>query len=381
MDFRFESVKIRLDPFASVVKSVSSVCEICKGKAHMDKAASDIAASESIFSGEAGTILLPLRLVLGWTYFSAFWRRLVLANKFRVDAPDYIGEKFNHFLPHALLVKPILAYFVVHPRLLWWKLLAFTLVEAVVGLGLMLGLCTRLMGVITSGLALGILLSAGWLGTTCVDEWQIGSLGIAGGIVLFAAGGGQYSLDRLITARQTRGPRKEFFRWPAALESIPALRFCRASVGFALLAFGITLATNQAFHGGVWGKLHSLSVKPKLILSDANRNGNALRFRVSRVEGADVYGSFVVAAVLRDGEGHTVASWTADQLAALPAEAIRNSRIARIKTGPHSLILPLGAEAAVTLQDAALSTVSPGQYELELVDVSGPAWKTTVDVH
>ena len=29
----------------------------------------------------------PLRLVVGWTYFSAFWRRLVLENKLIPDDP------------------------------------------------------------------------------------------------------------------------------------------------------------------------------------------------------------------------------------------------------------------------------------------------------
>lgn len=49
---------------------------------------------------------LALRLVLGWTYFSAFWRRLILENKLDPNAAGYIGEKFNHFLPNALFIKP-----------------------------------------------------------------------------------------------------------------------------------------------------------------------------------------------------------------------------------------------------------------------------------
>jgi len=28
-----------------------------------------------------GNAVLALRLVIGWTYFSAFWRRLILENK------------------------------------------------------------------------------------------------------------------------------------------------------------------------------------------------------------------------------------------------------------------------------------------------------------
>ena len=111
----------------------------------------------------AGTFTLALRLVIGWTYFSAFWRRLVLENKLNPDAPGYVGEKFNHFLPNALLIKPFIEFLVSHADLLWWFMLLFTLIEGFVGLFVMLGLFTRLMSVGVLSLALGILLGAGWL--------------------------------------------------------------------------------------------------------------------------------------------------------------------------------------------------------------------------
>jgi thiosulfate dehydrogenase [quinone] large subunit len=46
----------------------------------------------------------------------------------------------------------------------------------------LLGLFTRPASLGVSSLALGILLGAGWLGTTCLDEWQIGVLGVAAGL-------------------------------------------------------------------------------------------------------------------------------------------------------------------------------------------------------
>lgn len=42
-----------------------------------------------------GMFTFALRLVVGWTYFSAFWRRLILENKLIPDTAGYIGEKFN----------------------------------------------------------------------------------------------------------------------------------------------------------------------------------------------------------------------------------------------------------------------------------------------
>ena len=109
----------------------------------------------------AAVMALPLRLVVGWTYFSAFWRRLVLENKLIPDDPGYIGVKFNHFLPNALGIKPVIEYLVTHPSELWWFMVAFTIIEFLVGLMLMLGLLTRLASVGVFCLALGILLGSG----------------------------------------------------------------------------------------------------------------------------------------------------------------------------------------------------------------------------
>ncbi|RRN78003.1 DoxX family membrane protein, partial [Pseudoxanthomonas sp. SGD-10] len=126
----------------------------------------------------AGLFTLSLRWVIGWTYFSAFWRRLVLDNKLIPEEAGYIGEKFNHFLPNALGIKPIIEYLVSNPDALHIAMVAFTIVEAIVGLFIILGLFTRLMSVGVFFLAMGILLGSGWLGTTCLDEWQIGILGV-----------------------------------------------------------------------------------------------------------------------------------------------------------------------------------------------------------
>lgn len=124
----------------------------------------------------AGLYTLPIRLVIGWTYFSAFWRRLILENKLIPDEAGYIGEKFNHFLPNALGIKPIIEYLVTHPDALQTSMISFTIIEGIVGLFIIFGLFTRLMALGVFGLAMGILLGSGWIGTTCLDEWQIGVL-------------------------------------------------------------------------------------------------------------------------------------------------------------------------------------------------------------
>src|SRR5690606_20782218 len=158
---------------------------------HIDNTANNI----------AGLFTLSLRWVIGWTYFSAFWRRLILDNKLIPEEAGYIGEKFNHFLPNALGIKPLIEYLVSNPDALQVSMVMFTIVEAIVGLLLILGLFTRLMSIGVCFLAMGILLGSGWLGTTCLHEWQIGVLGVATGFVLFLTGSSTYSLDNYFIKR------------------------------------------------------------------------------------------------------------------------------------------------------------------------------------
>ena len=324
----------------------------------------------------AGNLLLPLRLVLGWTYFSAFWRRLVLENKLDPDAAGYIGEKFNHFLPNALLIKPMIEYFVSNPEILWWKLLAFTLIEGVVGLALMFGFMTRIAGLAVSGLALGILLGAGWLGTTCLDEWQIGILGVAAGLSFFFAGGGRYSIDYSLRNRKM----KPLMAFAFTTDNSIFERFGKVTAIAGVAALALTLGTNQYFHGGVWGKLHNKSVKPKFEITSVQFEDRAVSADFMRVEGPDVYGSFAVEFRVLDASGKLVLSWDAAKLAAMSAGDITNEYVAKVKPGARSLIFPLGAKARVTFRDAALDTLPVGSYEVELVDVSGKSWRAPFEV-
>ena len=209
----------------------------------------------------AGIFTLSLRLIVGWTYFSAFWRRLVLENKLIPDATGYIGEKFNHFLPNSIGIKPIIEYLVSTPDLLWWAMVIFTLVEGIVGLLYMLGFFTRLMSIGVFSLAFGILLGSGWLGTTCLDEWQIGILGVSAGFTIFLSGGGKYSLDYLLLPKLSKN------KWLVWLTSgelpLSIKQFSKVAISGAVLLFILTLYTNQVFHNGIWGPLHNKSIQRK----------------------------------------------------------------------------------------------------------------------
>ena len=326
----------------------------------------------------AGIFTLSLRLIVGWTYFSAFWRRLVLENKLIPDGAGYIGEKFNHFLPNSIGIKPVIEYLVSTPDLLWWAMVIFTLVEGVVGLLYMLGFFTRLMSIGVFSLAFGILLGSGWLGTTCLDEWQIGILGVSAGFTIFLSGGGKYSLDYLLLPKLSKN------KWLVWLTSgelpLSIKQFSKVAISGAVLLFILTLYTNQVFHNGVWGPLHNKSVKPELEISNAKIQEDILTFKVYRIEGADVYGSFLIGITLKDENGKTILQKNGEELARFPLTRIKNDYVAKVAPGKHSLIIPLGSKATLTIRSDVFVDLPKGDYELILTDISGITWKENITV-
>jgi len=325
--------------------------------------------------GKAGLFTLSLRWVIGWTYFSAFWRRLILDNKLIPEEAGYIGEKFNHFLPNALGIKPIIEYLVSNPEALQISMVIFTIVEAIVGLFIIFGLFTRLMSIGVFFLAMGILLGSGWIGTTCLDEWQIGVLGVASGFVLFLTGSGAYSLDNYLMNKPYQFTNKKWFAFLGSGE-LPIKNLAPKVLVMSLLIFGLTLFTNQYFHGGVFGTLHNKSVKPKVEISNIQQNGSQLSFQLFRVEGADVYGSFLIGIQILDENNQVIKSIGQEELAQFPKEKINNHYVAKIKPGKHSLILPLGAKADLTIDLEGITLKE--NYALKLIDISGIEWITEI---
>src|SRR5690554_4551976 len=263
----------------------------------------------------AGLFSLALRLVIGWTYFSAFWRRFFLSNKLDPESAGYIGEKFNHFLPNAIGIKPIIEFMLTNPDILWWGMFFFTIIEGVVGLFLMLGFLTRLMSIGVLSLAMGILLGSGWIGTTCLDEWQIGILGIAGGFTLFFSGSAQYSVDYWLINKQKSISKKKWFKYLASGNlPLKPQQLSKSFLAGSLIILLLSLYTNQVFHGGVWGTLHNKSINPKLELSDLKIDNDKLSFQIYRTEGVDVYGSFLIEIKVINQQGETIYKLNNEQL-------------------------------------------------------------------
>ena len=327
----------------------------------------------------AGLFLTPLRWVMGWFFFSAMWRRIVLEYKLDPSGPGYVGEKINHFLPQALLVGPLLERSLDNPNWLYLGLWFFTLVEGLVGIALLLGLATRFAGLVLTGLSFGILLGSGWLGTTCLDEWQIGCLGVVSGLLLILAGGGPLSGDAWLARRFPNLASGRVFPLVAS-GNLPLNR--RGLQGLVLAAslgcLALTLWTNQVFHGGVWGPLHNKSVKPHVAVTNTSFTPDgALTFTVFRDEGVDTYGAFIVAVELVDPSGKMVQRWDAAALSAIPPGDIRNRWLVKVKAKKDGLELPLGGQAQVRLRLPDNQRPNSAVWVI-LHDVSGATWSVPV---
>lgn len=141
--------------------------------------------------------LWALRFVIGFQFLSAFIRRYINAPaKMNPASPAFLGHKFSTFYPHAIWpVKPILLAIIQRPNIAFGFLTFFSIIELLVGLFLITGTLTKLAGFGGAVLSLMILLGSGWMGTSCVDEWQIGTVeGIAAMIFMFT-GSGKLGVD------------------------------------------------------------------------------------------------------------------------------------------------------------------------------------------
>jgi thiosulfate dehydrogenase [quinone] large subunit len=228
-------------------------------------------------------------------------------------------------------------------------------------------------------LAMGILLGSGWIGTTCLDEWQIGVLGIATGFILFLTGSGKYSLDLYLIKNNYAITNKKWFAWfGSGILPIKDSVFPKVVLIGSIFIFGMTLMTNQIFHGGLWGTLHNKSVKPKLEITNGEINNNTLSFDVYRTEGVDVYGSWVIEIILEDEQNNTIIKYSQKELAALQKDNVANYYVAKVKPGKHSLIVPLGAKAKLNLNNSDLDNLPKGNYTVKITDISGVFWEHNI---
>ena len=140
-------------------------------------------------------------------------------------------------------------------------------------------------------------------------------------------------------------------------------------------ALPISLYTNQAFNGGVYGKLHNPSKHPHIIVSNPvlKTNGN-LTLTLYRNSGPDTYGAFIVKVAVKDAKGETVEDFNAKYLSKIDKQSIKNFYLEKVHSGKYCLVIPLSARATVSLKSDSILALHPGKYTVYVMAASGKTW-------
>lgn len=326
--------------------------------------------------------MLPLRWVASWLFLSAVWRRFVLApgkHDFQSDA--WLGHKINDFLPHANAgFYHGLDYMMRNPEWLNVFTYVFTLTELVLGLLLLVGLFSRATGLLLVSLSIGLMHTAGWLGPTCLDEWQIASLLTTIGAVMTLYGTGSFSADSWLMDRDETLRHHIWWQW------VSHPTFDTQSGYFRTIVVGISMALtlyvmgmNQVHHGGVWGSLHNYSKKPDIQLSQLDiESDGSLQFEAFRDKGPEAYGTFIIEIRLTDADGNVIHTFDRQTLKHMEASSIQNEYVNKIRTDEHSLQIPLGARGTLHFELPAQKQLDPSKkYRLVMTEIGGRTYRTT----
>jgi thiosulfate dehydrogenase (quinone) len=336
--------------------------------------------------------LLGTRFVQGFIFWGGASRRLIydfhdvdgvdLALKLDFNVAGFVAAKLTHALPGALWVQGPIEWTLAHPGLIVASVWLWTLAELAVGIGLMLGLMTRLAAAASLWLNVVLMLIFGWMGSTCLDEWTMAVSGVAMSSAVFLAGGGEWSLDQRLLGRNAWVARTAWVNWLTS-GPLPEETFATLALWLAAVCAVFTLLSYQILFGAVVTPLHSrtnfhrhdIALSAVTVTSDG-----AVRFNAYVDAGPDTGAVYIIAARLVDASGKDVASWDGAALAHLPEGAIANAYpyawASRFKTETIGFSGQTGARATITLPAPAnASLVAGAAYDLVLEAIDGTTWR------
>jgi uncharacterized membrane protein YphA (DoxX/SURF4 family) len=348
---------------------------------------------ESLFA-LVGIMALAIRLVQGWIFWAGASRRLFYdfqnihgaeyAVKMDPHAAGYVANKLVHAIPGSVF-PGLLEWVVMHGHFLLLMVWLWTLMELVVGVGLIFGLATRFLAFVSVGLNVSLMLIFGWMGSTCVDEWTMAAAGFAMGATLMMTGGGSWSLDQWLSHRAPalgeRGWFRLLFSGPLSLDGS---RRWGIWLGVASMVF--TVGSYQYLHGAVFSSLHARVNFHKYNVALTHlqlNNDGSIRFHTYIDAGPDTGKLYLIGAAVLNAQGQAVEDWSGKQLGALPKSAIDNkftqpwaSKITPTQYGIGGIT---GAKAVISLPP--ITALPAGSYTLRLTDIDGKHWQKAVTLN
>ncbi|PRX01308.1 UNVERIFIED_ORG: thiosulfate dehydrogenase [quinone] large subunit [Martelella mediterranea] len=329
-----------------------------------------------------GAAILANRLVIGWIYWGGFSRRFIYdLRKIDPESPGYLANKLVHAAPGIPFgIGNIVHWLLDHALLLHVSIIGFSLVELVVGVGLIFGVATRFVSLVGMGLSVVLMIIFGWMGTTCLDEWTMAACSFAMTSVTLVTGSGPYSIDNLLV-KSGRTERTPWLAWfTSGPIPLPRSRFIQITGLLGLLSFVFTVF----FYGFLFDAIYSPlgkrydNLHPRVTMSDGVLSGDTASVRVYMDRGPDTQGAYIVHASLasKANPDQPVFDYDAKALENKDIVNIADNRFAPYSTCKaiaYGIRCQLGSQATLNFAVPAGAATSD-DLVLTLTDVEGKAF-------
>jgi thiosulfate dehydrogenase (quinone) len=335
----------------------------------------------------AGISLMSVRVIQGFIYWGGGSRRFIYGpSKLNPHATHWMANKFQTAMPGALLgMGHVISFLLHHFYLLYGGVILFSAAELIAGFMLMAGLFTRAAAVTSMGFSVLLMLMFGWQGATCIDEWTMAACNLAMGATLLLGGSGAWSLDNVLLRNKPQRGNSTLFRWASGSMPLPLPDAGFKKIALAVLAFVVVfnVGTYSYYRGSVVTPFHSGPVSPTAhhltLTNGAVLPDGRVRFHVALDAGTPEAPVHVVAAALLDANGAPVAQWNAEALSKMSKTAFDNDyAYNKFGPGPFGLRAAMGAASMITLPAPAVPGAIASARTLQLTDVDGRVFSTSL---
>lgn len=330
--------------------------------------------------GVIGAATLAVRLILGWIYWGGGSRRFIYApQKLNPHAHSWMANKLQAGMPGAVLGLSHVVSAILHNPGLTYALLVFiTAVELISGLGLILGVLTRLSAIMSIGLSVSLMLVFGWQGATCIDEWTMAASTFAMASTVLVAGAGAWSIDSWLMKKNPRLADSSWFRW---LGSAPltARQLQSWGKGLGIVAILFTLITYNYYRGSIFTPFHGGPVSPSkhhISLSHGTlTKTGAIKVLAYLDAGTPAAPSHVIKVAVQ-GPAGIVEQWAGPALENAVRGRIHNLyAYNKFAPGLYGLEAKVGAKAWINLPGIAKKPLVAGHYEIIFENINGRQFK------
>ena len=239
---------------------------------------------------------LILRASIAWVMWGGAARRMFyIPKKLDMTSPAYMMNKILHAAPGASFgVGDIIHWLYGNPMLAHFSIWALTLAELAIAIFFALGLATRATALLSTAINVNLMVIFGWMGTTCLDEWNLSAYGFAMSLTVLVLGSGSFSIDNMLLKKCPKLNENIYFKLLFS-GRLPFRLYKNLSVLFTVITLLFTVGFYHYYRGGVWTKFYSrTALKAHSIkVTDITVNNGIIKFNSYINGGPDTQGLYI----------------------------------------------------------------------------------------